>query len=113
MGVNDDIDQLFEMSTLSPRTTGINARIWVSLDPGKRHIPRLKVEPVRGEGESVISITDPIVLLAGEPLKGPMMKEVERFIIRHRVALLAHWNDKLESDELTDAIRATNEQLGP
>jgi hypothetical protein len=99
MNVHREIDQLFEMSTLSSRVTGVNGIVWVSPDPGKRHLPRLKVRADRGSPWTVVSVRLPVIRLAG-PVLDRLMAQVEDFITRNLHALLVYWRGDLTTDEL-------------
>ncbi len=99
-------EELFEMATLGPRTTGVNARLWVSQEMGKRHKPRLKIQMEHGSEMVPVSILEPVLQLAGAPLPAPVLKDVSQFIQLNRDALLAYWNgDIFDTKEFIDQLK--------
>jgi hypothetical protein len=107
------IDAIFEMSNLGPRTTGLPVMVWVGVNPGRRHIPGIKVEVSRGAPRVPVSITSAPIQLAGKPLDAKIFKQVAAFIRKNRNLLLAHWHGELSADDLVVVLRERLDSVLP
>jgi hypothetical protein len=92
-------DESFEMSNLSPVTTGLAHRIWISVNVNHRHPrPQLRVQWPNRKFYP-LSLDDPVEFLAGRPagLSAAQFKDLQRFVALNRKVLLAHWNDEIDT----------------
>ena len=92
-------DEMFEMSSLWPKSTGLAHRIWISVNVNQRHPrPQLRVQWPNRKFYPV-SLDDPVEFLAGRPagLSAAQFKDLQRFVALNRKVLLAHWNDEIDT----------------
>jgi hypothetical protein len=98
-------DELFEMSGLRPKTTGLNFVVAFYSDrKGKHSRPRGKV-PV-GDKEYPFSIDEPVQWLA-KPAPGMTahdFRQLQAFVRLNREAILALWQSVLDGKEFGAAI---------
>jgi len=100
-------DELFEMSSLWPSSTGLAHRIWMSVNVNHRHPrPQLRVEGPNRKFYP-LSLDDPVVFLAGRPagLSTAQFKDLKRFVAVNHKVLLAHWNDKIDTAEAIRGLK--------
>ena len=106
IGTDVSEDEIFEMSNLTPRQTGLAGRIWISVNASQRHhLRHLKVE---GPDKKFypLSIDDPVEFLAGWPpgLSELQFRDLQRFVVLNREALVAHWEDQIDTKDAFDRI---------
>ncbi len=100
----DDLaDALFEMANLFPRTTGLPMTVWVSPRGGARHDARIKVSLTPGKMDitntAVVAIRPLPRLVAGD-LSTEDFDAVARWIIANQAALIDFWDESIDSVEL-------------
>ena len=100
-------DDLFEMSNLSPAATGLAYRIWIRVNVHQRPWrPRMYVEEPKRTFYP-LSIDDPVEFLADQPpgMSPAQFRDLQSFVGLNREALLAHWNDQIDTKDAFDRIR--------
>jgi len=100
----DDLaDALFEMANLFPRTTGLPMTVWVSPRGGARHDARIKVSLTPGKMDitntAVVAIRPLPRLVAGD-LSTEDFDAVARWITANQAALIDFWDESIDSVEL-------------
>ena len=103
-GVTSTQDDLYEMTSLYPRTTGLPMTVWVSPRGGARHDARVKVSVVGGEwmvpeGAAVVGIRPEPRLIEGELGRAEFLA-VAQWIVLKREALIAFWEGGIDTIEL-------------
>ena len=84
-------DELFQMSNLTPRQTGLANRIWISVNVNQRHqLRHLKVEGPRKKFYP-LSVDEPVEFLGDWPpgLTEAHFRDFQRFVVLNREALVA------------------------
>lgn len=102
-------DELFEMTNVYPRTSGLPMTVWISPRGRARHDARVKVCRVPGnrmvpEDTAVVSVRPEALLLEGE-LDGEALRAVQRWIALNRDVLIEFWNGDLDGIELSQRLR--------
>ena len=100
-------DECFEMSNLTTSQTGLAGRIWISVNASQRHhLRHLKVE---GPDKKFypLSIDESVEFLVGRPpgLSESQFRDLQRFVVLNREALVAHWEDQIDTKDAFDRIR--------
>jgi hypothetical protein len=106
----DDEDDAFAMTNLRPRRTGLPMTVYVSLQPGSKHDVRVKVSTVHGQTldpsrTAVVSVRPEPKLIHGE-LTGRDLELVKRWIELNRDLLIAHWEARLDSEDMFEQVRS-------
>ena len=100
-------DDLFEMSNLSPAQTGLAYRIWIRVNVHQQpQRPRLYVEEPKRTFYP-LGIDEPVEFLAGQPpgLSEAQFRDLQGFVALNREALLAHWDDQIDTGDAFDRIQ--------
>ncbi len=102
--LTDDLaDALFEMANLFPRTTGLPMTVWVSPRGGARHDARIKVSLTPGKMDitntAVVAIRPHPNLVAGD-LSTEDFDAVSQWVTANQTALLDFWDERIDSVEL-------------
>jgi hypothetical protein len=101
-------DELFEMANLFPRTTGLPMTIWVSPRGGARHDARIKVSLTPGKMDitntAVVAIRPQPHLIQGALPPGDLAT-VQAWITLNEAALIDFWNETIDSVELGSRLR--------
>src|SRR5947208_6891823 len=95
------------MSNLTPAQTGLAYRIWIRVNVHQRpQRPRLCVEEPKRTFYPM-SIDEPVEFLAGQPpgMSEAQLRDLQGFVALNREALLAHWDDQIDTKEALDRIR--------
>jgi len=99
---------LFEMSNLYPKHTGLPMTVWVGVKGGARHDVRVKVCRTHGNMDihdtAVVSVRPTPELIEG-PLRAADLKAVQAWIALNAEALIGHWNGELDSIDLAQALK--------
>jgi len=104
--------EMFEMSNLVPKNTGLRNVVWVSYKGNIKHGPRIKVVVDRGDRVTVdnmvtVTISDnPQVI--GRGLKAEDAKLVREFILKNKSALLDYWEGNISTSEMIGRIQKLN-----
>ena len=97
-----DVDT-YEMANLSPRTTGLPLTVWVSPRGKAQHDARIKVSLTPGKMD-----VDNVVVVAIRPTPQPVtaglgaaeFKQIAAWITLNEAALLDYWNEVIDTEEL-------------
>ena len=105
--VDTSIDT-YEMANLSPATTGLPLTIWVSPRGLARHDARIKVSLTPGKMDvtniAVVAIRpEPKALTPG--LGTDEFSKIERWIKINQDALLDYWNETIDTGELIPRLK--------
>jgi hypothetical protein len=100
---------LFEMSNLYPKHTGLPMTVWVGVKGGARHDVRVKVCRTHGDrmdihDTAVVSVRPTPELIEG-PLRTADLKAVQAWIALNAEVLVGHWNGDLDSIDLAQALK--------
>jgi hypothetical protein len=103
-----DVDDLYEMANLFPRTTGLPMTVWVSPRGRARHDARIKVSLTPGKMDightAVVGIRPSPRLIEGK-LAATDVELVSQWIKLNEAALLDFWNETIDSVELGGRLR--------
>ena len=102
-------DDLYEMTNIFPRTSGLPVTIWISPRGRARHDVRVKVCRVPGnrmipEDTAVVSVRPEPILLEGE-LDTDALRAVQAWIILNQAVLIDFWNGEADGIELAQRLR--------
>lgn len=101
---------MYEMASISTKKTGLPLKIWVSTKGKTRHSARIKVSSLCGDKlkpDATFTITiedDPKIIGSTGNIKTYDLEKVKDFVIMNKNALLMHWNELLDTDELLDVL---------
>jgi hypothetical protein len=104
-------EDLFLMTPLLPKETGLPMKVWFCVRPSKKAISAMKVNTERGdrvkpyEWVSVSVSDEPRILEENATLDPNDFTLVKRFINQNRDAILTHWNGDSDSYELIMALK--------
>jgi hypothetical protein len=103
-----EVDDLYEMANLFPRTTGLPMTVWVSPRGRARHDARVKVSLTPGKMDightAVVGIRPSPRLIEGN-LPSADLELVARWIRANEDALIDFWNETIDSVELGTRLR--------
>lgn len=113
LGVPPAEDDLYEMTNIFPRTSGLPMTVWISPRGRARHDARVKVCRVPGnrmvpEETAVVSVRPVPELLEGE-LDGDALRAVRAWVLLNQEVILDFWNGGIDGVELGQRLR----KLGP
>lgn len=97
-----DTEDIFHMTNLSPRMTGLPMSVWVSPSGNARHDLRIKVNMSHGRQ---MSIDNPaVVALRPQPpvVAGRVSADDQRLVAEwigvNFAAIMSYWNEELDAD---------------
>jgi hypothetical protein len=97
-------EDLFEMSNLRPKTTGLPFVVWISPGSGNRHDVRVKVSPGPKPKDFVSVALRPDVHVVEGEMSGSDLALLRRWIELNRDVIIKFWDGEIEYHE--DAIAA-------
>jgi hypothetical protein len=102
-------DDLYEMTNVYPRTSGLPMTVWISPRGRARHDARVKVCRVPGnrmvpEDTAVVAVRPRPALIEGD-LDGEAFSAVARWIELNRDVLIEFWNGEMDGVELGQRVR--------
>ena len=104
-----DMDELFEMANLYPRTTGLPMTVWVSPRGNARHDARIKVNMTHGEQMNVDNTAVVVVRPTPRVVEGHLSTADERavftWIVLNAASLIAYWDGNIDTVQLAHALR--------
>lgn len=108
--ITEEYLNLFEMSNLFPRTTGLPMTIFVSPRGQAKHDARIKVCITHGnrmntENLAVVSIRPEPHLLYGELDKNDLLL-VYKWILLNKNPLIAYWDETIDTAELISQLKS-------
>jgi hypothetical protein len=108
-------DELFEMSNLHKKTTGLPVNIYVSSGgpTNNRHGPRIKVMTNSGDKFNPYQTTSIILkkditpddIVGYDKLPADILSSVRDYINLNYDVLLAYWNDELDTNDLIKNLK--------
>jgi|SRR5580692_5813067 hypothetical protein len=105
---HQEVDELYEMANLFPRTTGLPLTVWVTPRGRARHDARIKVSLTPGKmdiGHVAVVGIRPIPSLIEGNLAPADLEPVARWIRLNEVALIDFWNETIDSVELAGRLK--------
>jgi hypothetical protein len=104
-----DEDDLFEMTNIYPRTSGLPMTVWISPRGRARHDIRVKVCRVPGnrmvpDDTAVVSVRPEPALLEGE-LDTDALRAVRAWILLNSDVLVDFWNGEIDGIELAQRLK--------
>ena len=107
--VTADTEDIFHMTNLSPRMTGLPMSVWVSPRGNARHDVRIKVNMTHGRQMSVdntaVVALRPVPRVVAGRLSRDDRNLVYDWIRLNYEVILAYWNEEIETDELIDRLK--------
>ena len=103
-----DID-LFTMTNLYPRRTGLPMTVWVGPRGRARHAARIKVNMAHGTrmtiGNTAIVWLRPVPRVIAGELSAADRQAIFQWIAINEAALLDHWNGEIDGGDLIERLR--------
>ena len=102
-------DELFELASLYPRTTGLPMTVWVSPRGNARHDVRIKVNVTHGnqmtvENTAVVAVRPAPHLIAGR-LSTDDQHAVFNWIALNATAIIGYWDGDIDTVQLSRLLR--------
>jgi len=105
---SNDVD-LFTMTNLYPRRTGLPMTVWVSPRGRARHAARIKVSLHHGPrmtiGNTAVVRLQPVPKVIAGQLSASDRQAVFEWITLNEAALLDHWNGLIDGGDLIERLR--------
>ena len=106
----DDADvDLFTMTNLYPRRTGLPMTVWVSPRGKARHAARIKVNMTHGPrmtiGNTAVVRLRPVPRVIAGELSAADRQAIFQWIAMNEAALLEHWNGIIDGGDLIERLR--------
>jgi len=104
-------EDLFLMTPLIPKETGLLMKVWICVRPSKEAIPSIKVNTRKGdrvkpyEWVSVSVEEEPKILEKNLSLDAKDFEIVKRFIKANLKPILDHWNCLSDSGDLLATLK--------
>jgi len=104
-----DVDELFEMANLFPRTTGLPMTVWVSPRGNARHDVRIKVNMTHGDqmniaNTAVVGVRPTPHVIAGH-LSPDDQRAVFEWVSLNAAAIVEYWDGRIDTIELGQLLR--------
>jgi hypothetical protein len=111
-----EVDDLFEMANLFPRTTGLPMTVWVSPRGNARHDVRIKVNLARGNqmnatNTAVVGVRPSPRVIAGK-LSPDDERAVFEWISLNVAGLIAYWDGQIDTIQLGQVLKPLPAQSG-
>ena len=102
-------DDIFEMTNLSSRMTGLPMSVWVSPRGNARHDVRIKVNMTHGrqmklDNTAVVAVRPAPRVVAGQ-LTADHRRVVAEWIALSAEAIIDNWDEKLDTDEFLGRLK--------
>ncbi len=108
-----DEDELFLMSNLSPKRTGLPFVVWVSPKGGARHDVRIKVSlgPKAKPNEMVSVTVRPNVEVVEGSLTSDQLRMLRKWVELNRETLIMFWEGEIEyTEDMLAAVKPVEEK---
>jgi hypothetical protein len=104
-----DSDDIFFMTNLSPRMTGLPMAVWVSPRGNARHDVRIKVNTTHGnrmtiEDTSVVAVRPAPRVVAGR-LTPEDRRLVADWVRLNFAAIIGYWNNELDTGQFLECLK--------
>jgi hypothetical protein len=110
------VDDLFEMSNIRKRTSGLPVNIYVSSggSVNKRHGPRIKVMTNTGDnfnpretfGVILKRNITPDDVIGYDTLTNDVLNALREYINKNYDVLMKYWNDEIDTTEMVQELRS-------
>lgn len=102
-------EDIFEMTNLSPRMTGLPMSVWVSPRGNARHDVQIKVNMTHGrqmniDNTAVVAIRPSPRVVAGH-LTSDDQRVVAEWTALNAQAIIDYWDEKLDTDEFLGNLK--------
>lgn len=102
-------DDVFLMSSLRPKDTGLPMVVWVSHRGHARHDARVKVCRAHGDkidinDMAVVGVRPAPSLIEG-PLDGASLKLVQKWIALNEATLIGYWEGRMDTVEMIQSLK--------
>jgi hypothetical protein len=107
--VTADSDDIFFMTNLSPRMTGLPMAVWVSPRGNARHDVRIKVNMTHGnrmtfDNMAVVAVRPAPRVIAGR-LRSEDRQAVANWIQLNHEAIIAYWDAQLDTGQFLERLK--------
>jgi hypothetical protein len=104
-----ETEDIFFMTNLSPRMTGLPMSVWVSPRGNARHDVRVKVNMTHGrqmniDNTAVVAVRPSPRVVAGH-LSRDDLRAVAEWIALNAQAVIDYWDDKLDTDQFLESLK--------
>ena len=104
-----ETEDIFEMTNLSPRMTGLAMSVWASPRGNARHDVRVKVNTTHGrqmkiDNTAVVAVRPSPRVVAGR-LSADDQRAVAEWIALNAQTLIDYWEDKLDTDQFLENLK--------
>ena len=104
-----DTEDIFHMTNLSPRMTGLPMSVWASPRGNARHDVRIKVNMSHGrqmsiDNTAVVALRPRPRVVAGT-LSADDLRTVADWIAINSEAIIAYWDEEIETDEFLGRLK--------
>ena len=101
-------EDIFEITNLSPRMTGLPMSVWASPRGNARHDVRIKVNMTHGrqmniDNTAVVALRPSPRVVAGR-LTSDDLRTVAEWITLNSQAIIDYWDAKLDTDEFLEQL---------
>jgi hypothetical protein len=115
--MNEIEDDLFLMTNLYPRTTGLPMVIWVGPRYGAQHDARIKVSMTHGQrmdpgNLAVVALHPPPHVVAGQ-LSAADLRAVRQWIALNEAAIMDHWFELIDGAQLVQRMQPLSPAIPP
>ena len=104
-----EAEDLFEMATLFPATTGLPMTVWVSPRGSARHDVRVKVHMTHGNQMNPANTAVVAVRPTPRMISGRLSSEDERavfaWVSANTDALIAYWDGRIDTIQLGNLLK--------
>jgi len=104
-----DVDELFEMANLFPRTTGLPMTVWVSPPGSARHDVSVKVNMTHGDQMNIANTAVVGVRPAPHVIAGHLLPDDQRavfdWISLNTAAIIEYWDGRIDTIELGHLLK--------
>jgi hypothetical protein len=104
-----DDEDIFHMTNLSPRMTGLPMSVWASPRGNARHDVRIKVNMTHGrqmniDNTAVVAVRPTPRVVVGH-LTSNDLKIVAEWIALNSQTIIDYWDDKLDTDQFIEQLK--------
>ena len=107
--VSADADDIFFMTNLSPRMTGLPMAVWVSPRGNARHDVRIKVNMTHGNRMTIEDTAVVAVRPAPRVLTGRLTSEDRRVVVDwirlNYDAIIGYWDERLDAGQFLERLK--------
>ena len=104
-----DTEDIFHLTNLSPRMTGLPMSVWASPRGNARHDGRINVNMSHGRQMSIDNTAVVALRLRPRVVAGRLSSDDQRvaaeWVALNLEAIVAYWNEELETDEFLERLQ--------